>query len=179
MRQLPVRGVGHDTKGGKGQLVGGGDASGNVGFRIGGVRAGFATKGALFRAPGHGRIDPGDVGDRRAPKRVGKPPRPSRIAKIAGAVLGDDRPRDKLRARGKSWRQTARDAKTDNRRCLLRNGRFQGALETQGIAGTRDGEDARPGDETRFHLEASNGDDWGTGHIPARAGERLPVLRLR
>jgi len=66
MRQLPVRRVGHDAKSGKRQPMGGGDASGNVGFRIGNIGAGLAMQGALFSAPGHWSIDPGDVGDRRA-----------------------------------------------------------------------------------------------------------------
>jgi len=166
MRQLPVRRVGDDAKRGKRQPMGGGDARGNVGLRIGGMGAGFVMQGALFRAPGHGRIDPGDVGNRHAAERAGKPPRPPRIGIIARAVLGDDRARDKLCARRQSRHQAARDAKTDDRRSLPRDRRMQGPRETQGIAGARDGEDARPGDEERFRLEAGDGDKPWASHIP-------------
>ena len=176
---MPVRRVGHDAKSGKGQLMGGGDAGGNMGFRIGGMRAGIDMQGALFRRAGHGSIDPGDVGDRRAAKRAGKPLRPNRIAIIARAVLGDDRAGDKLRPRSKSRRQAARDAKTDDRRCLVRDGRFQGTRETRGVAGARDGKDSRTGGNPRFRLKARNGDDRRAVYIPMRTGCGLPSFRLR
>jgi len=66
MRQPPVRGIGHDAKRCKGQLVGSGDTSGNVGFHIGGMRPRFDMQGALFFVTGQWGSDPCDVGDRRA-----------------------------------------------------------------------------------------------------------------
>jgi len=159
--------------------MGGGDASGNVGLRINCMGAGINMKGALFSAPGHWSIDPHDVANRHFAKRVGKPHRPHRIATVARAVFGDDRAGDKFRPRSQPRRQTARDAKTDDRRRLFRDHHSQGALKTQGIAGARDGANSRTGDESSFRLEARDGDDPGAGYIPTRTGERLPSFRLR
>jgi len=94
VRQLPVRRVGHDAKRGKGQLVGGGDTGGDVRFHVGGMRAGFAMQGALFRGARHWSVDSNDVGDHCAAERAGKPVRPNRITAITRAGLGDDRAGD-------------------------------------------------------------------------------------
>ena len=68
-----MRGIGHDAIGREGQLVGGGDPGGNVGFHIGGMRPRFHMQGVLFFMPSQRRIDPGDIGDRGAAERTGKP----------------------------------------------------------------------------------------------------------
>jgi len=136
-------------------------------------------QGVLFFMPSQRRIDPGDIGDRGAAERTGKPLRPNRIAGIARAILGNNRAGDKRRARRKSRRQPPCDTKTDDGRCLLRDGRFQGACKTHGVTAARDRIDARPGDKPRFRLKAGYGDDRGGGHIPPSTGCRLPVFRLR
>jgi len=94
MRQSPVHGIGHDAKRREGQLVGGGDPGGNMGFHIGGMRPCFPMQGVFFFMASQRRIDPSDVGDRRAVERIGKPLRPDRIAVIARAVFVDDRAGD-------------------------------------------------------------------------------------
>jgi hypothetical protein len=159
--------------------VGGGDTSGDMRFHVGGMGAGFAMQGALFRRARHRSVDSDDVGDHRAAERAGKPLRPNRIAAIARAGLGDDRAGDKLGPRSKSRRQAAREAKTDDRRCLVGNGRLQGKRETRGVAGAREGKDSRPGGNSCFRLEASNGDDWRAVYIPMRTGCGPPSFRLR
>ena len=179
MRQLPVRGVGHDAKRGKGQLVGGGDAGGDMRFHVGGLRAGMTMQGALFRRARHGSVDSNDVGDHRAAERAGKPVRPNRIAAITPAGLRDDRAGDKLGPRSKSRRQAAREAKTDDRRCFVGDGRFQGKRETRGVAGAREGKDPRTGGNPRFRLKSRNGDDRRAVYIPVRTGCGSLFLRLR
>jgi len=176
---LPVRRVGHDAKRGKGQPVGGGDTGGDMRFHVGGMRAGFAMQGALFRRARHWSVDSNNVGDHRTAERAGKPARPTRIAAIARAGLGDDRAGDKLGPRSKSRRQAAREAKTDDRRCLVGDGSFQGERETRGVAGAREGKESRTGGNSCFRLEASNGDDRRAVYIPMRTGCGLPSLRLR
>jgi hypothetical protein len=105
--------------------MGGGDTGGDMGFHVGGMRAGFEMQGALFRNAYHRSVDSNDVGEHRTAERAGKPVRPNRIAAIARAGLGHDRAGDKLGPRSKSRRQAAREAKTDDRRCLVGEGRFQ------------------------------------------------------
>jgi hypothetical protein len=70
-----------------------------VGFHIGGMRPRFHMQGVLFFMPSQWRIDPGDIGDRGAAERTGKPLRPDRVAGIARAILGNNRAGDKRRAR--------------------------------------------------------------------------------
>jgi hypothetical protein len=48
-------------------------------------------QGVLFFMPSQRRIDPGDIGDRGAAERTGKPLRPDRVAGIARAILGNNR----------------------------------------------------------------------------------------
>src|SRR5208282_2710641 len=125
------------------------------------------------------RIDPCDVGDRGAAERIGKPLRPNRIAVIARTVLRDDGAGDQLRARRKTWRQPASDAKTEDGCWLSRDNRFQGSRKTRGVTAARDREDAGPSDNPRFRPKAGDGNDPQAGHIPTRTGCRLPLLRLR
>jgi hypothetical protein len=66
VRQAPVPGIGHDANRRKRQIVSGGDARGNVGFHIGGMRPRFDMEGVLFRVTGQRGSDPCDVGDHRA-----------------------------------------------------------------------------------------------------------------
>src|ERR1700730_12144305 len=54
--------------------------------QIGGMRPRFHMQGVLFFMPSQWRIDPGDIGDRGAAERTGKPLRPNRVAGIARAV---------------------------------------------------------------------------------------------
>jgi hypothetical protein len=179
VRQLPVCRVGQDAKRGKGQLVGGGGPGGNMGFRIGGEGTRFEMQGAPFGKAGHRKIDTGYVGDRRAAEGAGKPLRPNRIAIIAGAVLGDNRTGDKLCPRGETRRQAARDAKTDDRGSLARDGGFKSPRETQDVAAARHGEDPRTGGNPPFRLKSRNGDDRRAVYIPMRAGCGLRPFRLR
>ena len=159
--------------------MGGGDTSGDMRFHVGGMGAGFAMQGALFRGARHGSVDSNDVGDHRTAERAGKPARPNRIAAITRAGLGDDRAGDKLGPRSKSRRQAAREAKTDDRRCFVGDGRFQGKRKTRGVAGAREGKDPRTGGNPRFRLKSRNGDDRRADYIPMRAGCGLRPFRLR
>jgi len=176
---LPVRRIGHDAKSCKGQLVGGGDAGGDMGFHVGGMRAGFEMQGEPFGSSAHWKIDTGYVGDRRAAEGAGKPLRPNRVSVIACAVPGDNRTGDKLCPRGETRRQTARNAKTDDGGSLVLEGGFKSPSETRDIAATRECEYSRPGGNPRFRLKARNGDDWRAVYIPMRSGCGLPSLRLR
>jgi len=177
--QLPVCRVGHDAKSGKRQIACGGGPGGNMGFRISDERTRIEMQGEPFGGCAHWKIDTGYVGDRRAAEGAGKPLRPNRIAVIACAVLGDNRTGDKHCSRGETRRQTARNAKTDDRGSLVREGGFKSPRETRDIAATRQGEYSRAGGNPRFRPKASDGDDWRAVYIPKRTGCGLPSFRLR
>jgi hypothetical protein len=148
-------------------------------FRIRGEGTRFEVEGAPFGRADHRKIDTGDVGDHRTTERAGKLVRPSRIAIIACAVLGDDRTGNELCPRNEPLRQAARDAKTDDSGSLTREGGFKSPRETRDVAAARHGEDPRAGGNSCFRLEASNGNDRRAVYIPKRAGCGLPAFRFR
>ena len=155
MRKLAMGGIGHNAKGGKGQPISRSDFGRYVRFGVGRERARLEMKRVALGNSPNGQIDACYVGEACLPGGQ-ESIRPQRIGHVARAILGYDRACDDLRARGDPFCQTARDAKTDDRRCLACRG-FNPLPKACGVPATRERKNARPGRYSCFGPKTRNG----------------------
>lgn len=184
MGQTPVRRIDNDPKGGEGEVEGRSDSRRNMGFHIGGERAGSQMQSALGRLIGDWRIDPGEINQGGAAKRFGEAARPGGIAQETLAVSGDDRIGDKPGAGRKAGQKSAGDAETDDPASAASGLSLQSARKRCAVAAAGNRENAGAGGKPRLRFEPSRGDDERAfrlrpGYIPSRSSGRLPVFRLR